>query len=251
MAAYSAEAIVLHRVSLGETDRIVTLLTLGRGKLHAVAKGSRRPGGRFGGASELFTRSRLLLAEGRNLDIVTQCEVLESFMGLRSDLSLLARATYLCELVDCLLEEREPDDDVFHLLETALHLLVHSGVWPDVVVHAFELRLMSLRGYAPVLESCAKCGGALPRRRGGFSPSLGGALCPACRYSVSDALGLGAEGLQWLRRLAVDDPVGLVGQTPAPEAIRDVNRCLRRFVRYHVDRDLKSAEFLEMVRQTA
>lgn len=251
MAAYPAEAIVLHRISLGETDRIVTLLTLERGKLHAVAKGSRRPGGKFGGASELFTRSRLLLAEGRNLDIITQCEVVESFMGLRGDLALLARATYLCELVDCLLEEREPDDDVFHLLETALHLLTHCGDGPDVVVHAFELRLLGVRGYAPELGHCVRCGEALPRRRGGFSPSLGGALCPACRPAAADAVGLGPEGLHWLRELAEGDPIALVGRAPGVEAARDVQRCLRRFVRYHVERDLKSADFLDMVRQTA
>ncbi len=251
MPAYPAEAIVLHRVSLGETDRIVTLLTLERGKLNAVAKGSRRPGAKLAGASELFTRSRMLLAEGRNLDIITQCQVVESFMGLRADLALLARATYLCELADRLLEEHEPDEDAFHLLETALHLLEHSGSWPDVVVHAFELRLLRIRGYAPELGMCVRCGEGLPKRQGGFSPSLGGALCPACRYASDDAVGLSVEALEWLRRLAAEDPVGLIGQAPSPNAARDLNRCLRWFVRYHVERDLKSAEFLDMVRQTA
>ena len=65
MAAYSAEAIVLHRVSLGETDRIVTLLTLGRGKLHAVARPVTR--GRSSQVWEVWIRDaeEQLVAQGR------------------------------------------------------------------------------------------------------------------------------------------------------------------------------------------
>jgi len=41
---YSTEAIILKHTDLGEADRILTLFTPYRGKFHAIAKGSRRPG---------------------------------------------------------------------------------------------------------------------------------------------------------------------------------------------------------------
>src|SRR5579862_2141676 len=109
MPLYKSTAIVLHRTNLGETDRILTLLGRETGKLNAVAKGARGPKSRLSGVSELFTHSRILLAAGRNLDIVSQGEIRESFPALRTDLALMARATYLCELTDRLTEEREPD----------------------------------------------------------------------------------------------------------------------------------------------
>src|SRR5579863_4167977 len=120
MPLYKADAIVLHRTNLGETDKILTLLCRENGKLGAVAKGSRRPGSKLSGATELYTYSRFLLAIGKNLDIVSQCEIRESFPALRGDLALLSRATYLCELTDRLVEEREPNPEVFDMLLSAL-----------------------------------------------------------------------------------------------------------------------------------
>src|SRR5579862_3611183 len=99
MPTYTADSLVLHRLNLGENDRILTLYTREHGKLSAVAKGARRATSRLVGATELFTQARVLLATGRSLDILTQCEIRASFPALRNDLERLARATYLCELL--------------------------------------------------------------------------------------------------------------------------------------------------------
>ncbi|HKJ56955.1 MAG TPA: DNA repair protein RecO, partial [Nitriliruptoraceae bacterium] len=72
MATYRDQGIVLRTHKLGETDRILTLMTQGRGKVRAVAKGVRRPGSRFGGRLEPYSHVDLLLYEGRSLDVVTQ-----------------------------------------------------------------------------------------------------------------------------------------------------------------------------------
>lgn len=248
MPVYKAIGIVLHRFNLGETDKVVTLLTREAGKLNAVAKGARRAASKLSGATELFMYARLLLATGKSLDIISQCEIHESFPALRSDLPLLARATYLCELTDRLTEEREPNPDVFDLLLSALYLLQRARENPDVIVHAFEMRLLTERGYAPVLDHCVKCGQPLERRRIGFSPSLGGALCNADRYAVDDAIAISQETLVLMRQLLDAEPEELVPLAPAPTVIREVARCLRWYIRFRTERDLKSAEFLDMLR---
>ena len=71
---YSTEAITLRRTDFGEADRILTLFTPTYGKVHAIAKGARRTTSRLAGHLEPFTRTQLLLASGRDLDIVTQAE---------------------------------------------------------------------------------------------------------------------------------------------------------------------------------
>ena len=75
---YRTEAIVLRRADLGEADRLLTIFTPERGKLRVVAKGARKVGSRKGGHVELFTRSNLLIAKARELDIVSQAETVEA-----------------------------------------------------------------------------------------------------------------------------------------------------------------------------
>src|SRR5688572_12551465 len=91
---YKEEAIVLRRLSTGETDRILTLFSRDRGKLSAIAKGARGPRSRLAGATEPFTHFTGLLAQGQNLDVLTQAEVQNAFMGLRKDLVRVAYAAY-------------------------------------------------------------------------------------------------------------------------------------------------------------
>ena len=74
MPTYQADAVVLRRLDYGEADRILTLLTREHGKLAAIAKGSRRAKARSGNSLDLFARSRMMLAKGRNLDVVAQVE---------------------------------------------------------------------------------------------------------------------------------------------------------------------------------
>jgi len=248
MPLYKANALVLRRINLGETDKILTLLCRDSGKLGAVAKGARGPKSRLSGATELFTHSRMLLATGKSLDIVSQSEVRESFPALREDLALLTRATYLCELTDRLIEEREPNQDVFDLLLSALYLLQRCTEQPDVIVHAFELRLLTERGYAPHLDNCVRCGSPTLRARVGFSPSLGGLLCAADRFSVDDTISIAAETVAFMKALLSGEPHEVVQLQPAAAALRETARCLRWYIRYRTERDLKSAEFLDMLR---
>lgn len=254
MPVYKVNAIVLRRMDLGETDRILRLLAREAGRVDAVAKGARRGTSKLSGATELFTHSRMLLATGKSLDIVSQCEIKESFPVLRQDLHALARATYFCELVEKLMEEREPNADVFDLLLSGLYLLQRAQKTnsdPDVIVHAFELRLLAERGYRPELDRCVKCGGELGGRRVAFSPSLGGALCAADRYQAEDSNPLSNDGLVLMRRMLEAEPSELVGLVPDPRHTKEIGRCLRWYIRYRTERDVRSAEFLDMLRMTA
>jgi DNA repair protein RecO (recombination protein O) len=250
MPTYPANGLVVRRLNLGETDKILTLYTREHGKLSAVAKGARRSTSRLTGATELFTASRLLLATGRSLDIVTQCEIRDSFPGLRADLERLARATYFCELLDALSLERDATTsaEAFDLTLAALSLLQQAAESLDAIVHAYELRLLALMGYAPVLDHCVRCESALDRRQGGFSPSLGGALCAGCRHHADDAVTLGVESLDLLRSLLDLSPAALLTLRPTPRAEAEVSRALRWFVRFRSERPLKSADFLDTLR---
>src|SRR5712671_7628400 len=121
--SYSIEAIVLKRSDLGEADRILTLFTPTKGKFHAIAKGIRRPVSKKAGHLELLSHSQLQVALGRNLDIVTQAEVRENFLKLRSDLWHMTCGFYLAELVNRFVEDSTPHLDIYSLLLETLRYL--------------------------------------------------------------------------------------------------------------------------------
>ncbi len=250
MPSYTANGLVVHRHDLGEYDRILTLFTREQGKLSAVAKGARRPKSRVSGATDLFTYSRFLLGTGKNLDVVSQCEIAESFPDLRYDLERLARATYICELLDRMTLERDAmsSDALFDLSIAALTLLSQATNYPDGVIHAYELRLLAIVGYAPVLDHCVKCGTPLDNRQVGFSPLLGGTLCTDDRYKSDDAVTVSHEAVLLLQSLVIEDVDLLLSLTPGSKACAEVDRALRWFVRTRVNRDLKSGDFLDQLR---
>lgn len=249
MPNYTATGLVLHRLNLGEADKILTLYTREHGKLSAVAKGARKGNSRLSGATELYTKSRLLLATGRNLDIITQCEIADSYPRLRGDLERLTRATYVCELLNALSLERDASTstEIFDLTSAALSLMQEEAQWLDAPLHAWELRLLTLLGYAPGLEECAKCGASLGGAIG-FSPSLGGALCSADRYRADDAFGITAETLATLQTLQTARTRELLTLHPAPRTMAEVDRALRWFLRFRSERPVKSADFLDTLR---
>jgi DNA repair protein RecO (recombination protein O) len=252
LPTYNCSGIVVHRVNLSESDKILTIYSREHGKLSAVAKGARRPGSRLSGATELFVSARFLLATGKSLDVISQCEVTDVFPDLRGDLGKLARATYMCELLDRLTLEHDATSaaDLFDLTLSALRLLQQAHEYPDAIVHAYELNLVAIQGYAPVLDRCVRCGEPLPRGPIGFSPSLGGSVCNADRRFADDTMILSPEAVAMLRTFAEGETLALLSLCPAPGTAGEAARALRWHLRYRVEREIKSAEFLDQLRAT-
>src|SRR5439155_4918512 len=142
------QGVVLRTIRLGESDRIVSLVTEGRGKVRAVAKGVRKTKSRFGGRLEPTSHVALQLYEGRELDVVTQAEVIDHFRVVREDLDRLARATPLLEAVDHIAEEREPNPRLYQMLVGALRALAAAD--SPLLVPAFFWKLLALEGFQPL-----------------------------------------------------------------------------------------------------
>ena len=166
MPLYRDEAIVLRTHKLGEADRIITLLTRHHGLVRAVAKGVRRTSSKFGSRLEPFTHVDLQLAEGRNLDVITQAETITPFSaGLGSDYERYTSGTVMLETADRLVaEEREPSVQQFLLLVGGLRAMASGERRPSQVLDSYLLRSLAVAGYAPSFQHCARCGLEGPHR---------------------------------------------------------------------------------------
>ncbi len=246
MRTYSANVIVLRRIDLGEKDRILTLYTREHGKLSAVAKGSRRPGSKLAGASEPFTYSKMFLATGKDLDVLTQADIKESFPNVKSDIKSVAYGVYLLELTHSFVEERQPNSEFFDTLLSSMFIL-ESGTDPEITARFFELHLLSLLGYEPSFDACLRCGREIGREKVAFSPSLGGIACGECGSAPSDAIEVPGALASYVRVLRRTEPQKLNDLNIPLGARRDLAQVLKWHIRYRLEHELKSTEFIRAI----
>jgi len=291
---------------MGESDRLLTILTREHGLVRAVAMGARKHNSRLGGRSGLFVVNELLIAKGRSLDKVTQAETLESYPKLGQDLKKLTASQYLAEI--CLYQalSQQPQEELFLLLNEHLKRIEQApSSW--VVAHLTQavFQLLILGGVAPQVHFCCMtqqpicpnladpdwqtgfsiaAGGAItlpelgklqaeqPRRRaqiqtGDRAPSSTGsslstlAQPTAARLTQSrnvDALNLSIPAAQvvLLQHLAQPElpdaatllPLSLIQYSISTNAEKlwcSIERILRHYAQYHLDRPIRSATLID------
>jgi DNA repair protein RecO (recombination protein O) len=243
---YKTQAIVLRQRRLGEADKIVTLFCSHHGKVDAVAKGVRRTKSRLAGHIEPLTLGTYLLAEGRDLDIVTQAETLDAFPQLRAELERLSRGLYCAELVDRLTPLRSEGNPIYRLLQETLTVLAGESRL-DLAVRRFEMQLLDQLGYRPSLETCAACDRRLEPVTNLWSAAAGGVLGPECSGAAPGTM-LSVNGLKVLRMLQRASYAEAARVRLSPELAAEVEGCLAELLRFVLEREVRSARFVETVR---
>ena len=246
---YRTEAIVLGRTDYGEADRIFTIFTPGHGKLRVIAKGVRRPLSRLGPHLEYFDRSLLMLARGRELDVVTGAETIDGHGGLGQSLDAFGHASHIVEMLNRLTQDRQEQRAAYDLLASSLRLLA-DGVDPFPVARHFELALLATLGFRPELYRCLVCDRELLPEPNGFSSRLGGLTCPSCAAGDAGSRLLSVNAQKYLRTL---DRRGLASaaRLPADERLRDeLEGVLGDYIRQVAERDLSSLKIWRAMRDT-
>lgn len=247
---YRADAVILRRSDFGEADRLLTLFSREQGKLRAIAKGARKPQSRKTGHVELYMRTRFLIAKGRDIDIVTQAEVVEVYRGLRDDLVRATYAAYVAELLDKLTADEDTNRALFDLLVSALGWLETA---PDVrlVARFYEMRLLSLTGFQPQLFRCVVSGDDIKEEDQYFSLEMGGLINAEHAHADRRARPITAVAVKVLRFLQSRSWDTVHSLTLKPTLHRELEGHMHAFLSYALERSLKSVEFLDRLRTEA
>jgi DNA repair protein RecO (recombination protein O) len=246
---FSCDTLILRRSDVGEADRVLVLCTP-IGKKRVIAKGVRKTSSRLAGHIELFTYAHMLLATGRNLDVVTQSQVVNPFPLLRADLAHLSCAYYVAELYDALTQDEDAGDHLFSLLIKTFTLL---DTLPnvDLVVRAYELHLLNDTGYRPQLFHCALCQELLTEQANRFSPTLGGVLCPDHAHVDRLALPMSLDAFKVLRYV-LRKPFNIVERLNiSTNVCTEVELLLRSYLQNILERNLKTVAFIDSLRVPA
>ena len=153
------DGLIVKEQNIGESDRLVTVLTREEGILRAFVRGAKRMKSRSASSTQLLCYSRLSIYKGRDTYVIDEAQPEEVFFPLRQDMEKLSLAQYFCELAIALAPENAEAGDFLRLILNGLHFL-SNGKRPALLIKAaVEMRMLSLAGYMPNLICCQECGG--------------------------------------------------------------------------------------------
>ncbi|NUT36809.1 MAG: DNA repair protein RecO [Hamadaea sp.] len=235
------DAVVLRVQKLGESDRIITLLTRRHGRMRAVARGVRKTTSRYGARLEPFGHVDVQWAQGDSLHTIAQVEGI-ALLGkhFAGDYPRYTAASAIAETAERLTaEEGEPSLRLFLLTLGALRALADGEHASTLVLDAYLLRAMSQEGWAPVLSECAVCSAAGPHRA--FSVAAGGSVCTQCRppgaahpHPATLGLMIALLGGDWKTADAAD-----------PAQRRQCSGLVAAHLQWHLERGLRSLPLVD------
>jgi DNA repair protein RecO (recombination protein O) len=236
MPLYRDEGVILRTHKLGEADRILTILTRSHGKVRAVAKGVRRTASKFGARLEPFMVADIQFYQGKSLDTVNQAETVGSYgIAIAGDMDLYRSASVMVETADRITDS-EPAEQQFLLLHGALRALARGDHAVILTLHSYLLRALSLAGWAPSFEACARCGTPGPHLA--FALPLGGLVCDGCAPTGAARLERGVVDLldallsgEWPR-----------AEAASAEARASASGVVAAYTQFHLERGLRSLE---------
>lgn len=233
---YRDQGVVLRTYKFGEADRIVVFATPGHGKVRAVAKGVRKTKSKFGSRLEPLSYVDLQFYEGRNLDIVTQVDSIESFGPIRDDLDRYQAALGVLEVTDQLSQEGDVDPFRFKMLVGALRTIASND--NPLVVPAYYLKTLAHEGFQPEVDVCVTCGSDGPLVA--IELLVGGMLCADCRQGRA----VTPEALRLLQGIFGGRLSALLAEAPSP-AIAEISALATEAMEHHIERRLRTPGMLD------
>ncbi|MFM8836574.1 MAG: DNA repair protein RecO, partial [Actinomycetota bacterium] len=222
---------------LREADRIIVMMTENHGKVRAVANGVRKMSSRFGARLEPLSHVDILISTGKNLDTVSQVELVTNAKNLYSDLDRLTMGLAMLEAVDQLGMENEPTEYLYKMLVGALQWLAENE--SSLVLAAFYLKLLVAEGVGAHVDSCVGCG-APGDQLVAFDVFRGGAQCRECRSGAT----VSVEAIGIVQNI-VGGQLNLALSLKPSAATREVAALATKCMEHHLERRLKSVAVFE------
>lgn len=247
MSALVTRGIVLRAVNYRESSRILTVFSNDLGRITVSAKGCLRPKSRERAATEQFTLGEYALTERAGRFYLNTASIEDAYYNLRLDIDKLAHATYFTELCESVLNEEEPQPEMFDLLAGCLKALCVGKTIPEIARLIFEVKAMDVLGFRPEAAACAACGEEF-KEKIWFSVSAGGTVCENCKPEAMDAKPMLPGAAAFLRQVLDWELERMNVLKPAGAVMENLEQVFRPFLKWHLERTYKIDGFLEKLR---
>ncbi|WP_102400162.1 DNA repair protein RecO [Haloimpatiens massiliensis] len=179
MSTYKTKAIILKTQDYKENDKIIWLFTEKIGKISAIAKGAKKNKSKFLSSTLPFCFGEFVIYRGKSMYLINEVQIIHSFGEFLNDLEMLTYASYLNELIDIALLEEESNRELFRQVVTAYYLMKNKVGDVEILVRAFEIKLLSFTGYGLNFQNCCICGKKISSSNY-INFSYGGGVCSEC-----------------------------------------------------------------------
>ena len=239
------QGVVLRTADRKESDRLLTVLSPELGRILVLARGCRKPKSKFLSCSQLFSYGDLILQSYRDIYIMNQAEVRNSFFDIRSDMERLSGATYIANLTEEVATTGESNFPLFRLLLAGLSYFAFGEKDLAGRMLIYELKLMDLIGYRPVLGTCVICGNRPVGSAFSFRPEQGGLVCENCRGSDSSGIPISRETSRMMQKILDADIDECFRIFVLPGEKEQMNRILPAYIEQKLEKKIKSRDFLK------
>ncbi len=238
---FKTKGLIIKEQSVGERDRLVTVLTEERGPLRAFVRGAKTLKSKNAAATGKFCYSVLTLSESKDSFTVREAQPIELFFKLREDIDKLALAEYFSELGFALSPEGENAHDNLKVILNSLYFLCNGTYAPKQIKAITELRLLSLAGYAPNLIACEHCG-AFETPTMYFDMQEGLLYCENCAPATAPfALPLGLVSA--MRHIVFSDVKGLYAFQMDEGLLDELSYITETYLQRRLERKFKTLDF--------
>ena len=205
MSLQKTRGLVLRKIDYSETSQVIHLFTEDFGKVHGIAKGSKRKKTSFYGPLDLLSlyEITLIAKTSGQLDLLTGAHLIEDFLPLRREFDRFCAASYVAEFVEPLTAQGQPIRKLYALMIQTLNQLVREENIRRTLF-SFELKALVHLGYLPRLEECGSCKSAIRANQAFFSPRDGGVVCLRCQARDPMRVLIHRESLRAAQTLARD-----------------------------------------------
>lgn len=246
MGVVTTEGIVLRYADYKESDRLIVLLSPELGKLTVSARGARKPKSRLLAGAQLFCCANYQLFRFNDTYTMSQVDLLDSFFNIRNDINKFAYAAYMMNLAEEAAAPNERADKLYQIVFESLKLFDVGEIHPQDITHAFEIKLVDMLGYRPVLENCSLCESSCENNNCVFNFVSGGLLCESCKSTqASNSLYISLSSIKTMRHMLSLETQRLHVLKVSKKVRAELESILPHYIEYVLDKSMKSRKLIE------
>ena len=256
MNTFTTDAINIKTYPLSENDNIVVMFSRDKGLIKGVAKGVKKPKSKLGARMQMLVANKLMLNEGKSLDVIKEAQAINPFNKLRYNLDKLNYSIYLSEIIGNFCRENteeipEVNKNIYELFYKTLENISNANDSVQIVLSVikFQLKFMREVGLGLELSHCLKCSSKI-KDDAYFSIENGGVTCKDCLDDYSRKIKINIKIIEFFfffLNCDINKPTKydiLVNEKVTTSCFN----LLRKYIDIQTGRECKTVKVLEMTK---
>lgn len=238
--------IVLRTADYRDNDKMLTLFSREAGKIDALSRGCKKGTSSLLACSQIFTCGMYSYYIRHGKYYISQCEITDSFYGLREDVERFSAAAYIVEAAEKIINHDESNERLFALVANCLYALKTEAVNLHVLIF-FMVKYADIAGYRPNIYSCVICGKKTMKTGNNFSCREGGIVCAGCSKTLKNIKPVTSDAICAIHEIITLPAKSVLFFKKEKSVLYELYEIFLVFIEDKLEKRLTSAEFLKRI----